>query len=70
MFSVKVPAEEQNKLIMECRQRCLSDQQWCLNHDIKPGTFYNLVKRFAKEEDVLSEHQPDVPVKRLLNKRW
>ena len=48
MFSAKVSAEEQNKLIMECRQSGLSDQQWCLNRDIKPGTFYNWVKRLRQ----------------------
>ncbi len=48
MFSAKVSAEEQYKLIMECRQSGLSDQQWCLNHDIKPGTFYNWVKRLRQ----------------------
>ena len=33
---------------MECRKSGLSDQQWCLNHDIKPGTFYNWVKRLRR----------------------
>ncbi|WP_367566029.1 transposase [Lacrimispora sp.] len=48
MLSAKVSVEEQYKLIMECRQSGLSDQQWCLNHDIKPGTFYNWVKRLRQ----------------------
>ena len=48
MFSARVSAEEQYKLIIECRQSGLSDQQWCLNHDIKPGTFYNWVKRLRQ----------------------
>ena len=48
MFSAMVSAEEQYKLIIECRQSGLSDQQWCLNHDIKPGTFYNWVKRLRQ----------------------
>ncbi len=26
----------------------LSDQQWCLDHDIKSGTFYNWVKRLRQ----------------------
>ncbi len=43
--ATKVSADEQYRLIMECRQSGLSDQQWCLNHDINPGTFYNWVKR-------------------------
>lgn len=27
----------------------MSDQQWCMNHDIKPGTFYNWVKRLRQK---------------------
>ena len=34
---------------MECRRSGLSDQQWCMNHDIKPGTFYNWVKRLRQK---------------------
>ena len=32
-----------------CRQSGLSDHQWCLEHDINPGTFYNWVRRFRKQ---------------------
>lgn len=45
MRSKKMPAEEQYRLIMECRQSGLTDHQWCVEHDIKPGTFDNWVKR-------------------------
>ena len=45
MRSPRRSAEEQYNLIMECRSSGLSDQQWCLQHDINPGTFYNWVKR-------------------------
>ena len=45
MRSKRIPAEEQYRLIMECRQSGLTDHQWCVEHDIKPGTFYNWVKR-------------------------
>lgn len=45
MRTPRVPAEEQYRLIMECRKSGLSDHQWCLNNDINPGTFYNWVKR-------------------------
>ena len=31
------------------RQSGLSDHQWCLEHDINPGTFYNWVRRFRKQ---------------------
>lgn len=49
MRTPRVPSEEQYQLIMECRRSGLSDQQWCLNHDIKPGTFYNWVKRLRQK---------------------
>ncbi|MFR5885161.1 MAG: hypothetical protein ACLUFE_04930 [Anaerostipes hadrus] len=31
--------QEQYEIMMECRQSGLSDHQWCLEHDINPGTF-------------------------------
>lgn len=49
MRRARVSAEEQYKLIMECRRSGLSDHQWCLNNDIKPGTFYNWVNRLRKK---------------------
>ena len=49
MRNKKVPAEEQYRLIMECRQSGLTDHQWCVEHDIKPGTFYNWVKRLRQK---------------------
>ena len=36
-------------VIMECRQSGLTDHQWCVEHDIKPGTFYNWVKRLRQK---------------------
>lgn len=50
MSSPRRPAEEQYRLIMECRSSGLSDQQWCLQHDINPGTFYNWVKRLRAKK--------------------
>lgn len=47
--SKRIPAEEQYRLIMECRQSGLTDHQWCVEHDIKPGTFYNWVKRLRQK---------------------
>ena len=49
MRNKKIPAEEQYRLIMECRQSGLTDHQWCVEHDIKPGTFYNWVKRLRQK---------------------
>ena len=40
---------EQYQLIMECRSSGLSDYQWCTEHNINPGTFYNWVKRLRKK---------------------
>ena len=51
MRSKRIPTEEQYRLIMECRQSGLTDHQWCVEHDIKPGTFYNWVKRLRQKED-------------------
>ena len=49
MRSKRIPAEKQYRLIMECRQSGLTDHQWCVEHDIKPGTFYNWVKRLCQK---------------------
>ena len=50
MRSPRRSANEQYELIMECRSSGLSDQQWCLQHDINPGTFYNWVKRLKDKK--------------------
>lgn len=49
MSAARVSVEEQYKLIMESRQSGLADQQCYLDHDIKPGTFYNWVKRLRQK---------------------
>lgn len=41
-------ADEQFRMIMECRSSGLTDAQWCKQHDIKPGTFYNWVAKCRK----------------------
>ena len=48
MRSKRIPAEEQYRLIMECRQSGLSDYQWCQRQDINVGTFYNWVSKLRK----------------------
>lgn len=35
------------EIMMECRQSGLSDHQWCLEHDINPGTFFTRSVVFA-----------------------
>lgn len=49
MRTLRVSANDQYRLIMECRRSGLSDQLWCMNHGIKPGTFYNWVKRLRQK---------------------
>jgi transposase-like protein len=73
MSTKRVPIEEQYLLVMECRQSGLSDHQWCVEHDIKPGTFYNWVKRlrqkgYADIPNALGHHHsPKQDVVRLDN---
>ena len=52
MNNTKTPRDEQIRLIHECRTSGLSDNQWCLRHGIRPGTFYNWVSRIKKKGDV------------------
>ena len=49
MRAARIPADEQFRLIMECRASGLSDHEWCLQNNIKPGTFYNWVKRLHQK---------------------
>ena len=48
MRSKRIPAEEQYRLIMECRQSGLSDYQWYQRQGIHAGTFYNWVGKLRK----------------------
>lgn len=48
MRAKPIPREKQYQLVLECRQSGLSDYSWCLEHNIKPGTFYNWVKRLRQ----------------------
>lgn len=49
MRANRIPADEQYRLIMECRASGLTDHELCLQHDIKPETFYNWVKRLRQK---------------------
>lgn len=49
MSTPRRTANEQYQQILECRNSGLSDYQWCTEHDINPGTFYNWVKRLRKK---------------------
>ena len=48
-YNARVPADQQYQLIMECRSCGLTDYQWCKEHGIHPGTFYNWVSRLRKK---------------------
>ena len=48
-YNPRVLADQQFQLIMECRNSGLSDYQWCKEHGIHPGTFYNWVSRLRKK---------------------
>ena len=48
-YNARVPVDQQFQLIMECRNSGLSDYQWCKEHGIHPGTFYNWVSRLRKK---------------------
>ena len=48
-YNARVPADQQHQLIMECRSSGLTDYQWCKEHGIHPGTFYNWVSRLRKK---------------------
>lgn len=45
MKSKRVPEDRQYELIMECRSSGMSDAQWCVQHGIRPGTFYSWVHK-------------------------
>lgn len=49
MKATRIPADEQYRLIMECRASGFTDHEWCLQNDIKPGTFYNWVRRLRQK---------------------
>lgn len=53
MRAKPVAADKQYRLVMECRSSGLTDYQWCLEHDIKPGTFYNWAKHLRQKGCVI-----------------
>ena len=64
MRAPRISADEQFRLIMECRASGLTDYEWCLQNDIKPGAFYNWVKRLRQKgcidiPDTMRKPDPD-----------
>jgi len=70
MRAARIPADEQFRLIMECRASGLSDHEWCLQNNIKPGTFYNWVKRLRQKgcTDIPNAMRAQVPHKQEIVK--
>ena len=63
MRATRIPTDEQYRLIMECRASGFIYHEWCLQNDIKPGTFYNWVRRLRQKgyteiSDSISGHAP------------
>ena len=71
-YNARVPADQQYQLIMECRNSGLSDYQWCKEHGIHPGTFYNWVSRLRKKacckipESISREDPSPAPVQEVV----
>lgn len=74
-YNARVPADQQLQLIMECRASGLSDYQWCKEHGIHPGTFYNWVSRLRKKaceipESISSAEPSPAPVQEVVRLRF
>lgn len=71
-YNARVPADQQYQLIMECRNSGISDYQWCKEHGIHPGTFYNWVSRLRKKacckipESISGETPSPAPVQEVV----
>lgn len=52
---LRVPKEEQLKLINECRPSGMTDIDWCCEHGIAASTFYYWVKQLRKESAQIPE---------------
>ena len=44
--------EEQLRLIEECRSSGLTDTEWCLQHGIRPKTFYTWIYRMRQRGEI------------------
>lgn len=71
-YNARVPAGQQYQLIMECRNSGIFDYQWCKEHGIHPGTFYNGVSRLRKKacckisESIFGETPSQAPVQEVV----
>ena len=60
--------QEQYEIMMECRQSGLSDHQWCLEHDINPGTFFTRSVVFASRLVNFQNQQKKTGFRRSIRK--
>ena len=49
MRQKRTSPEEQLKLIQECRASGLTDYEWCIEHGIRPKTFYTWIYRMKQK---------------------
>lgn len=52
MANKRLNVQEKFRIITECRQSGLSDQQWCLENGIKSSTFYTWISRLRELPDI------------------
>ena len=52
MARTLIKKEEQLRLIEECRSSGLTDTEWCLQHGIRPKTFYTWIYRMRQRGDI------------------
>lgn len=64
MRAQNINKQLQMQYILECRSSGLTDYQWCKEHGIHPGTFYNWVSKLKKNG---CKNIPD-PISRLGHK--
>ena len=66
MRSKRIPAEEQYRLIMECRQSGLTDHQWCVDLPASTGRSYRAPE--SQEVVRVDFHDTDpIPYEQPLN---
>lgn len=49
MRAARKTAEEQYRLVLECRKSGLTDSDWCRENGINPETFYTWIRRLRKK---------------------
>lgn len=65
MRAARKPAEEQYRLVLECRRSGMTDSDWCREKGINPETFYTWIRRLRKKGgfSILSVSKQPIPSK-------